>query len=178
MQIRLLLLLLLLSLLLLFLLQRFILKISKCHFETTCELFFQGDQGIGTKGEPGKPGQTGAPGTPGPPGGFLSPPMKVSLIPSRTFAEQNFATRSVDRHFFDSLPKHCPYPFLYKFKKEKITKIRFDNLLLSLSSEKFHLLAYEWRCLQNFLDNPRFNFTFCLTPLFNYITFIYCTMYL
>ena len=71
---------------------KFYMKISKCYFETNRVLCFQGDQGIGMKGEPGKPGQTGSPGPPGPPGGFSSPPMKVSLIPSRMFAEQNCKT--------------------------------------------------------------------------------------
>ena len=67
-------------------------KISKWYFETNRVLCFQGEQGIGIKGEPGKPGQTGSPGLPGPPGGFSPPPMKVSLITSRTFAEQDFKT--------------------------------------------------------------------------------------
>ena len=82
---------------------KFYMKISKCYFETNYVLCFQGDQGIGIKGEPGKPGQTGSPGPPGPPGGFSSPPMKVSLIPSRMFAEQNCKTEQFAKTLPSSL---------------------------------------------------------------------------
>ena len=71
---------------------KFYMIISKCYLENNRVLCFQGDQGIGIKGEPGKPGQTGSPGPPGPPGGSSLPPMKVSLIPSRMFTEQNYKT--------------------------------------------------------------------------------------